>query len=288
MSLDIPGIEVSHTRILSDDADLHCVLAGPADGPLVVLLHGFPEFWWSWRKQIPALVQAGYRVLVPDLRGYNLSSKPSAVSSFSLVHLAEDMRRLILSQGRESAIVVGHDWGGGVAYEFAMHHGPMVEKLVILNVPHPVQMEKALRTWGQIQKSWYIFFFQIPWFPEYMLLRQRGSGLRAVFLRGLPGEDIENYLEATLRPGALTAAINYYRCSFRQMLTGKIRQPKVIESPTLVIWGEKDCFLEKAFAVPPKSLVPNIQMAWLPQSSHWVQLDSPTEVNALLLNFLRQ
>ena len=287
MPLEIPGTEISHLPIPTGDAELHCVVAGPADGPLVVLLHGFPEFWWSWRKQIPALVQAGYRVLVPDLRGYNLSSKPTAVNSFSLVHLAEDVRRLILSQGRAAAIIVGHDWGGGVAYEFAMHHGSMVEKLVILNVPHPVQMQRALRTWRQIKKSWYIFFFQIPWLPEYLLLRRGGSWLRAVFLAGIPEENIENYMEAALRPGSLAAAINYYRCSFRQMLMGKIRNPKVINRPTLVIWGENDAFLEKAFAIPPKNLVPNVEMAWLPQSSHWVQLDNPIKVNALLLSFIR-
>ena len=283
----VKGVAITHSTVHVDGLGLHCVTAGPIDGPLVVLLHGFPEFWWSWRHQIPALVGAGYRVLVPDMRGYNESDKPQSVSSYSLSVLAEDVRRLILSQGRDKALVVGHDWGGVVAYEFAMHFGDMVQKLAILNVPHPVQMQNGLRTWGQIKKSWYMFFFQLPFLPEYWLKRQDGLFLRRSFGRSMPREEVDAYVKAARKPGALTAMINYYRCSFRNLLTGKIRRAKVIAAPTMVIWGEQDRFLEKAFAVPPQKLVPDIRVEWLPTASHWVQLDAPERVNELLLGFLR-
>lgn len=287
MKLPVKDVEIAHSTVHVEDIGLHCVTAGPIDGPLVVLLHGFPEFWWSWRHQIPALVRAGYRVLVPDMRGYNESDKPPSVSSYSLSLLAEDIRRLILSQGRDKAFVVGHDWGGVVAYEFAMHFGSMVQKLAILNVPHPVQMQNGLRTWKQIKKSWYIFFFQLPFLPEYWLKRNNAIFLRRSFGKSMQREEIDAYVEAAGKPGALTAMINYYRCSFRNLLTGKIRKAKVIAAPTMVIWGERDAFLEKAFAVPPKKLVPDIRVEWLPKASHWVQLDAPDRVNELLLGFLR-
>src|SRR5947209_404142 len=245
------------------EARLHYVEAG--DGPPVVLLHGFPEFWYSWRHQIPALAAAGFRVIAPDLRGYNLSSKPAEVSAYEPRRLAGDVAELIAERGASRAGLAGHDWGAAVAWITAMAHPQVVERLAILNVPHPRRMLEALSRPGkQLGRSWYMFFFQLPWLPE--------EGVRAgdwlAFRRGFehdarPGAftppDIARYREAWSQPGAATATINWYRAAMRGRVPGRggrggsggsggsggpggsdgpgaAIQP--IQAPTLVIWGE--------------------------------------------------
>jgi epoxide hydrolase 4 len=162
---------VRHGHAELGEVRLHYVEAG--EGPLVVLLHGFPEFWFSWRFQIPALVAAGFRVVAPDMRGYNLSSKPRRASAYDTDRLAADLRDLIRERGCERAFVAGHDWGAGVAWITAMNHPEVIERLAILNMPHPRRMHQGLRTPRQLVKSWYILFFQLPWLPE---LSARASG----------------------------------------------------------------------------------------------------------------
>ncbi len=269
---------------------LHYVEAG--EGPLVVLLHGFPEFWFSWRFQIPALAEAGFRVVAPDMRGYNLSDKPKGVGSYALERLARDVERLIGALGEERAVVVGHDWGGIVAWAVAMLHPERVERLVILNVPHPERFWRGLRTPRQLLKSLYAFFFQIPWLPEKVLRAGDFAIVRSVFRNdpvrpGTFGErDIDRYVEALSRPGALTAPINYYRALARRapVLARALRRR--IEAPVLVIWGQRDLFLVPELAQPNPTLVPDARVRRLPDASHWVQQDRPERVNALLLDFL--
>src|SRR4051794_34874601 len=183
---------------------LHYAEAGA--GPLIVLLHGFPEFWYSWRHQLPALAAAGYRVVAPDLRGYNLSGKPRSVRAYRLRELAHDVAALIRYCGSERAVVVGHDWGGGVAWGVAMRHPALLSRLVILNCPHPVALQRALRTPQQLRRSWYIFFFQLPWLPEASLRAGDFAGLRRL-LRTAPlrpdaftDADVERYVAALKRP----------------------------------------------------------------------------------------
>jgi epoxide hydrolase 4 len=269
---------------------LHYVEAG--EGPLVVLLHGFPEFWYSWRFQIPALAAAGFRVVAPDMRGYNLSDKPKGVESYALERLARDVERLIGTLGEERAVVVGHDWGGIVAWAVAMFPPERVGRLVILNMPPPKRFSRGLRTPRQLLKSSYAFFFQIPRLPEKVLQAGDFALLRSVF-RNDPvrpgtfgGDDIDRYVEALSRPGALTAAINYYRALARRApaLARKLRRR--IEAPVLVIWGQRDLFLVPELARPDPALVPDARVERLPDASHWVQQDRPEEVNALLLGFL--
>lgn len=269
---------------------LHYVEAG--EGPLVVLLHGFPQFWYMWRAQIPALVDAGFRVVAPDMRGYNLSEKPGRVLDYRVELLARDVERLILALGAESAVVVGHDWGAIAGWFTAMRYPERVAKLAILNVPHPVRFVRGLFKLEQLRKSWYVFALQMPGPPGRRIERE-------VFARFLldirrdparPGtfgeEDIERYTEAMARPGSLTAACNYYRALVRRNPATTRAMLKKIEAPTLVIWGERDRYLSPDLAEPNRSWVPNLRVERLPNASHWVAEDSPAEVNTLLLDFL--
>ncbi|MGH2888432.1 MAG: alpha/beta fold hydrolase [Solirubrobacteraceae bacterium] len=275
--------ELSETR-------LHYVEAG--EGPLVVLLHGFPEFWYGWRSQIPALAAAGFRVVAPDMRGYNLSAKPAGVAAYPLRRLAADVRDLINERGAQTARVAGHDWGGAVAWGVAMNHPEVVERLAILNVPHPRRLLAALRRPRQASRSWYMFFFQLPWLPEQVTRAQRWQLFRAFVLGSAarPGAftavDVDRYVEAWSQPGALTAMINYYRAAFRQSPRRAETRMRVVQAPTLVIWGERDRYLGRELAEPDRADVPNLErVVRLPDASHWVQHDEPERVNQLLTEF---
>ena len=258
---------------------LHYVEAG--EGPLVVLLHGFPEFWFAWRFQIPALAEAGFRVVAPDMRGYNLSSRPPDVSAYDTDHLAGDVADLISERGAERALLAGHDWGAGVAWATTMNHPHVVERLAILNVPHPRRMLQGLRNPRQLAKSWYIFFFQLPWLPERVVSARRWSLLRRGFEHdarpaAFTPEDIARYVEAWSRPGAATGMINYYRAAFRERPGGLERRVRPIHAPTLVIWGERDRYLGADLAEPDRADVPNLEkVVRLPNASHWVYHDEP-------------
>jgi pimeloyl-ACP methyl ester carboxylesterase len=281
----------SHHETVVNGVRLHYVEAGT--GPLVVLLHGFPEFWYSWRRQIPALAAAGFRVLAPDLRGYNLSAKPAGVRHYRLERLTGDVAGLIEHAGAERAAVAGHDWGGGIAWTLAMHQPRWVERLIILNAPHPAAFLRELRTLGQLRKSWYMFFFQLPLLPELWIRAGNYVALERVF-RAPPvhpgaftDEDVARYRQALARPGALTAAINYYRAAFRHSLRGAAGSARRIEVPTLLIWGEQDRYLGIRLTEGLDRWVPDIRVVRLPEASHWVQLDAPEEVNRLMIDFLR-
>jgi len=265
---------------------LHVAFGGKKGAPLVVLLHGFPEFWWSWRHQIKALAEAGFYVVAPDMRGYNLSECPEGVNAYRIPELTEDVKALIHHLGREKAIVVGHDWGAVVAWEFAMAHPDMTQRLGILNVPHPVAMAKGLRTLKQLKKSWYIFAFQIPLLGETLFPRNDYAVLRSMF-RAFPKEDADQYVEAAKRTG-LKGPLNYYRAAARGTLTASLPKPKVIGCEVLVIWGENDIALGKELATPSPKWVPKARVEFLPNASHWVQNDEPNRVNDLLVSFCRE
>jgi epoxide hydrolase 4 len=266
------------------------VEAGPASGPAVVLLHGFPDFWYSWRHQIPALAAAGFRAIAPDMRGYNLSSKPAEVAAYEPRRLAADIRDLIRERGLERACVAGHDWGAAVAWVLAMAHPEVVERLAILNVPHPRRMLRALRRPGpQLAKSWYMFFFQLPWLPERAVRAGDWRGFRYGFEHDArPGaftsEDIERYREAWSQPGAATATINYYRASMRRPGAARRGALGPVTAPTLVIWGERDRYLSAELAEPSRADVPGLtRVVRMPEASHWVQHDEPDRVSELLI-----
>jgi epoxide hydrolase 4 len=284
-------VELVHRYADLGDVRLHYVEAG--EGPLVLLLHGFPQFWYQWRHQIPALVGAGFRVVAPDMRGYNLSDKPPGVQAYRVELLARDVERLILACGERTAVVVGHDWGAVAAWIAAMRHPGRVERLAILNVPHPARSLDGLSKPRQLLRSSYIFFFQIPRLPEEVIRAGDFALLRSVFRsdpvqpEAFTAEDIERYIEAIAQPGALTASLNYYRAILRYQRETRAMLQRV-EAPVLVIWGERDRFLSRRLAEPSRLWVPNlICVKRLPDASHWVAEDRPLEVNTLLLDFLR-
>jgi len=208
---------------------LHCVVEG--EGPLVLLLHGFPETSRAWRKQIPALAKR-FKIVTPDLRGYGGSEKPKGIAAYRTSVLAEDIVALIRTFGVERAHVVGHDWGGGVAWTLATLHPEALDRLVVLNCPHPAVMQRALRSsWAQIRRSWYIFAFQIPWLPEWAFSRNGGKALKDVLRRSSgPGTfteaDLDEYARAFSAPGAATAAMNYYRAAARSRLHTRTADPR--------------------------------------------------------------
>jgi pimeloyl-ACP methyl ester carboxylesterase len=269
---------------------LHYVEAG--SGPLVILLHGFPEFWYSWRHQIPALAAAGFHVVAPDLRGYNLSDKPPGVWAYRIDALLGDVIGLIQHAGAERAAIIGHDWGGVIAWHLAMYHPRVVEKLIILNAPHPAAYWREMRSWKQFLKSWYVFFFQVPGLPELLLgvgdLDWVGRMLRhqPVHPQAFGPEDIRRYKQALARPGALTAALNYYRAALRHRPQHTAKDYDPINVPVLLLWGERDLYLNPRLTEGLSAWVPNLRVVRFPDVSHWIQNDAPERVNRLMIDFL--
>jgi epoxide hydrolase 4 len=281
------GTEVQEGYAELGDVKLHYVEAG--DGPLIVLLHGFPEFWYGWRLQIAPLVAAGFRVVAPDLRGYNLSSKPDGHAPYTADKLAADIRDLIQERGVESALVVGHDWGGTAAWNTAMNHPEVVDRLVILNAAHPRRLQRGLRNPRQLRKSWYFFYFQLPELPEHHVRADDWQFLKDFLGDASPAytpEELERYVQAWSQPGAAAAMINYYRAAVRQSPKQAAALLHPISAPTLVIWGERDSYLGPELAEPDHDDVPGLdRVERLPDASHWVHHDAHEQVTKLLIDF---
>ena len=282
--------ELEHQLIKTNGVTLHVVQAGPKDGPLAILLHGFPEFWYGWEKQIEALTAAGYRIWMPDQRGYNLSEKPVRVEDYGLDKLAADVIGLIDAAGKEKVLLVGHDWGGAVAWWTATRYPERLEKLVILNVPYPAILAKAARSGNvnQLLKSWYIGFFQIPFLPETLIgLGNWNGAVTSLKNSSRPGTfsetDLQQYRKAWSQPGAMKAMINWYRAFVRAAPRFPAR-PR-ITIPTLVIWGVKDVALGRELAQPTIDLCDNGKLVFIEEASHWVQHEEPEKVNQLILDF---
>ncbi len=277
-----------HRDIMTNGIRMHYVTQG--NGPLIVLIHGFPEFWYSWRYQMPFLAERGYTVVAPDLRGYNDTDKPR--TGYDVPTLVSDIAGLIKGLGQEKAVIVGHDWGGALAWAFAMNYPQMTERLIVMNAPHPQAMQRAFRTLKQLRKSWYMFAFQLPWLPENALLRNNayeiGRMLKgaAVQKSAFPNEVLATYQEVMSKPGAMTAALNYYRQLFRHPLRSA-KNYTSIGVPTLLIWGEQDIALGIELTYGLEQWVPNIQIKRIPDSGHWVQQEKPELVNTLMAEFLR-
>jgi pimeloyl-ACP methyl ester carboxylesterase len=269
------------------DVQLHYVEAG--EGPLIILLHGFPEFWYGWRLQIQPLAAAGFRVVAPDMRGYNLSSRPDGVAAYETDKLADDIRGLIHERGAESALLVGHDWGGTAAWATAMNHPEVVDRLAILNAAHPRKLSQGLHHPDQLRRSWYFFFFALPELPEAVVHANDWHFFRHFLKDANPAytpEEIEHYVEAWSQPGAATGMINYYRSSVRQSPKRAEAALRPISAPTLVIWGQDDHYLGTELAEPDHDDVPNLdRVERVPDASHWVHHDQPERVTRLLTDF---
>jgi pimeloyl-ACP methyl ester carboxylesterase len=274
---------IEHFFVQAGEVRLHCAAMGPPDGPLVLLLHGFPECWLSWRNQLPALAAAGFRAVAPDLRGYGESDKPRGVGAYRMEKLAGDVAALIRALGRDRADLVGHDWGGQVAWYVAMWHPDLVRRLAQLNIPHPQRFARALLTLRQLRKSWYLFFFQLPFLAERFMsdeILRKQFRYMTVRRDAYSDEEIRISLEA-MRDR--TGPVNYYRAAFRYPALWK-----KIDAETLVIWGERDRWLGPEFAEPDRRWVPHLRVERIADASHWVQADAPARVNELLLGFLRE
>lgn len=290
MNGDFQPMQFEEDYIETNGIRLHVMLAGPKDGKPIVLLHGFPEFWYGWNKQMTALADAGFRVIVPDQRGYNLSDKPKSVKAYSLKELTADILGLFDALGYDRVYLVGHDWGAAVAWMLAIWHPERVRRLGILNVPHPAVMKRfLLRDLEQIRRSWYIFLFQLPWLPEAGMRADnwrgasraiRGSGKIHTFTN----EDIEKYKEAWSQPGAMTAMLNWYRAAVRYQLW--ISNDMRVKVPTLMMWGMKDVALTHRMASPSMDFVDEGNLILFPDATHWVQHDAAEEVNHYLVDFL--
>ncbi len=280
-------------RFRANGVPFFALAEGPPRGRLVLLLHGFPELSLSWRRQLPALAAAGFRAVAPDLRGYGRSG--GREGPFDLRTLAADVAGMVGALGRERAAVVGHDWGGAVAWGAAGHQPQVVERLAILNSPHPSALRRELfRNPRQLLRSWYMLFFQIPLLPEWLLARdgaarvgrmlRGGAHVRAAF----PWEETAPYRQAFREPGAARAALGYYRAAFRGRKGGPRARP--IAAPTLVVWGARDRFLGRETIAPAKMARffagAGPEIVFIEGAGHFVQNEAPEEVNRALLDFL--
>ncbi len=255
----------------------------------MLFLHSFPEFWYSWRYQLDAFA-AHYTCVALDLRGYNDSDKPAGIEPYRMEVLIEDVRSAMVALGHEQMVLVGHDWGGAIAWAFAYAHPEVLQSLIVMNIPHPAKFAEGLRPPQQLLRSWYIGIFQLPWLPEwllqagdYWLIQQIFQGM-AVDKTAFSDDDLRAYKAAAAQPGALTAMVNYYRALD---LGGRWQQPwGVLDVPTLLIWGEEDAALGKELTLGTDDYVSNLQLRYIPQCSHWVQQEQPGQVNALMAEFL--
>lgn len=276
--------------VVAGGVRFHYATAGR--GPLVLLLHGFPERWFSWEAQIPALAAEGYRVVAPDLRGYGLSEKPA--TGYELSDLALDVVALIRALGEDHATVIGHDWGGAITWEAAARHPARVTRCAVLNCPHPAVLhEVALRSWDQLRRSWYMLFFNVPWLPERLIARDEGRWLFEMF-RGGPGRPEvfapaarEALRESVSRPEDVRPMLEYYRRSVRRALGGALPVYPPVRQPALLLWAERDAALGNQLIAPHTRFATDLTIRRLPDCGHFVQQERPDAVNALLAGWLR-
>jgi epoxide hydrolase 4 len=275
--------DLEHRNATVNGINMHYVSAG--SGPVVVLLHGFPEFWYSWRHQIAGLADS-FRVVAPDLRGYNETENRGP---YDTATLEADVLSLLTHLGVERAHIVGHDWGAALAWQLAMNHPDAVHTLTICNVPHPVLFTKGLRQPSQLLKSWYVFAFQIPWLPERLIALDNYRRLaRQMIRQARPGtftrDDVKAFLAAWRRQG-LGGGINWYRAVIRKR--PQLPNPvPVIKAPTLMIWGEDDPFLGKELTYGTENYVRDLTLRYLPGTGHWVQQEEPDVVTSMLREHL--
>ncbi|MBV9224050.1 MAG: alpha/beta hydrolase [Acidobacteriaceae bacterium] len=273
------------------NVSLQAVSAGPEKGIPLLLLHGFPEFWYGWRRQIDALAEAGFYVVAPNQRGYNTSDKPWPVSAYTVPHLVSDVLAIADQLGGEKFCLAGHDWGAAVAWNVALQHSHRVSRLAILNVPHPSVMLHHVKTSpAQMVRSWYILFFQLPWLPERLLeagnFRLLASSLLRTSRRGtFSPEDLRRYRQAWLQPGALRGMIHWYRAAARYQ--PKITDP-LVRVPTRILWGVRDPALRFRMAEESLRYCQEGELVRFDDCTHWLQHEAPERVNRLMVEFFSE
>ena len=249
---------------------------------MALCLHGFPEHAISWRHQLPVLARMGYRVWAVNQRGYGRTSRPTQVADYALPHLVDDVTALIKAANAKNVVLIGHDWGGMVAWCFAAQQRRPLNRLD----PHPLCFRAALKHWRQLRKSWYVAFFQLPRLPERMLTMNGGAIVRRMFGGvALPADVLAVYTRQITEPGAATAMLNWYR-AVRLRSSRRLNLAQVIEVPTLVVWGEHDVALDPICLNGTERYVRNLRVEQLPGVSHWVQQAAPQVVNGFLQEFL--
>jgi pimeloyl-ACP methyl ester carboxylesterase len=285
-------MDLRERYIETNGVRLHVVEAGPADGPMVLFLHGFPEFWYAWRKQLPFFAEKGFLAVAPDQRGYNLSDKPAGIAAYGIDELAKDITGLIDAYGQKQVYLVGHDWGASVAWWTAIKYPGRIQKLVILNVPHPkVMARNVFKNTQQMKRSWYIFFFQIPGAVEKLAADTDYEWvLEMVRTSANPGaftpEELEKYREAFKRPGAFTAMVNWYRA----MIQTKQDSPLGFDvaMPMMLMWGEQDVSMLSQMADESMSYCKQGKLIKMPDVSHWIQHEQADKVNVLIEDFITE
>ncbi|MFN3237021.1 MAG: alpha/beta fold hydrolase [Pseudomonadales bacterium] len=299
MSLDIVDPSVRSEQIRTEFVEANGLTfevdkCGNGD-KLAICLHGFPEHSFSWRYQLPFLAAMGYEVWAPNLRGYGKSSRPPRVEDYKLDNLMADVGALIDAAGKSETVLIAHDWGAVIAWQFAIEKIRPISHLIICNVPHPGPMQRLIKdSWAQKKKSWYVFFFQIPKLPEKMLGRNHAQPVAdaiknsAVDKSKFPDEVVEVYRRNADQPGALTAMVNYYRALLKFRKTTPVEAIPKIEVPTLMLWGEDDVALTKESTYGTEEFVNDLTIRYLPRVSHWVQQEAPEACNAMIEAFLKQ
>jgi len=275
-------MKTQYEYILTNGIKLHTVLAGSPGGKPVFLLHGFPEAWFGWEKQIKPLVEAGFRVIVPDQRGYNLSDKPIGVDQYQMKVLVDDILGLADKLGYEQFYLAGHDFGAMVGWSLALREPGRVKRLVTANVPHPAVFKSYLRSHPtQMLKSWYAFFFQIPWLPEKMVSARNWKFMTSAMPDYFSEGELNRYREAWRQPGAITVMINWYRATFGSSKSTKTSN--TIQPPTLIIWGKKDPHLSHQMGPLSLEYCQDGKLVYFEDATHWVQHDKASEVSQLLI-----
>lgn len=282
--------EVDFHFVETNGIRLHIAAAGPEEGELVVLLHGFPEFSYGFHHQMEALAVQGYRVVAPDQRGYNLSDKPERIEDYTIDKLRDDIVGLIEAFGETSAFIVGHDWGGAVAWHLAASKPEYVKKLIAINIPHPAAMPRVMmKNPLQWVKSSYMAFFQLPEVPEKLMaandfesMKQavKGTARSSAFTE----QELGRYREAWSQPGALTGMLNWYRALRKGSLNQVPKRP--IEIPVRILWGIGDQFLSPMLAKESLEFCENAELVWIGEATHWVHHEQPVIVNQLIKEFL--
>ena len=281
--------DISFIRVAANGIHFEVATMGSGDR-LALCLHGFPEHAYSWRHQMPLLARLGYRVWAPNLRGYGATDSPREVSAYSPRTLVEDVAALIRASGAKETLLLAHDWGAALAWSLAMDQPQLIDRLVILNLPHPACFARELRRPIQLFKSWYMFFFQLPWLPEFLLSRRKGRTTSELIRKTscnparFPDEALEVYRANAARPGGLTAMLNWYRGFFR---SGGLKRffggdVPIIHVPTLLLWGDQDVALSIRTTLGTGKYVSNLTFRVFPGVSHWIQQEAPEAVNAML------
>ncbi|UJR37562.1 hypothetical protein I4U23_030263 [Adineta vaga] len=279
-------------KLKSSGVTLHYVSKGTSDKPLMLFVHGFPECWYTWRYQMKYFSEK-YRVVAIDQRGYGLSSKPSSISDYKVELLARDVADVIEQLGYKSCVLVGHDWGAIVSWTVAMLYPTLINKLVIMNVPHPKAFEANL-SFRQLRRSWYMFFYQTPFIPELLFQSNDFEIFKQVFLgkpmglinqNNLTRDDLEVFKYTFAQEGTAHAAINYYRALFRNQ---KEELQKRIIVPVLIVWGCQDGAIGEELADASTKYCSDVRLKKIRDASHWVQQDVPDEVNKYMEAFLNE